>query len=401
MGPPEGEAVYSVPEITAEIKQFIREEFPRLKVRGEIANFTHYSGSGHMYITLAGDDARLSAVMFRRANRKLDFEPEEGMNVVAGGRLDVYEGRGTYQLIVETLRPEGRGKLEEEFIELKQKLEKEGFLREERKRELPSFPGTIGVVTSGDGAAFTDIVRAVRRRCPVVRLVLYPSRVNGREAAPDIVRAIRRLPELEELDCLIAGRGGGSPEDLWAFNTEEVARAIIDCPVPVISAVGHEVDVTISDLVADYRSPTPTAAGSEVVPDLQQIERRLDELNRQLKSGMQNLLDRLREQVRFRAEKPIYADPRGWLKPFVEQVDRYRELFQHHYKNCVDKARSKIDGYRDRLEALNPENVLKRGFTLVEKEEKIITSRTGVKAGDRVKIKWHDGERKALLSEDE
>lgn len=397
----EGETVYSVPEITAEIKKFIREEFSRLQVRGEIADFTHYSGSGHMYITLSGGEARLNAVMFRRANRNLDFEPEEGMNVVAGGRLDVYEGRGTYQLIVESLRPEGRGKLEQEFIELKKKLEGEGVLREELKADLPDFPGTIGVVTSGDGAAFSDIERAIRRRCPVVRLVLYPSRVNGREAAPDIVRGIRRLPELEELDCLIVGRGGGSPEDLWAFNTEEVARAILDCPVPVVSAVGHQVDVTISDLVADHRSPTPTAAGSEVVPDLQEIERRLDDLRRQLNSGMQMLIDRYREKVRFQAEKAIYADPRGWLKPFEEQLDRYRELFQHHYKNSLQQARAQVESYGDRLEALNPENVLKRGFTLVEKKEKIITSKSATEAGDRVVIKWHDGLRKALLEEEE
>ncbi|MGM0381074.1 MAG: exodeoxyribonuclease VII large subunit [bacterium] len=391
--------IYSVPEITRAIKKLIKEGFTRLKVRGEIADFTHYSGSGHMYITLAGGEARLSAVMFRRANRNLDFDPEEGMDVVAEGRLDVYEGRGSYQLIVETMRPEGRGELEKEFIELKNKLEKEGVLAEELKKDLPDFPGTIGVVTSGDGAAFSDIVRAVRRRCPVVKIILYPSRVNSREAAPEIARAIRRFPEIADLDCMIVGRGGGSPEDLWAFNTEEVARAILDCSLPVVSAVGHEVDVTIADLVADHRSPTPTAAGGEVVPDLQEITRQLDELARRLKSGMQNKIDRLRERVRYKAEKPIYADPRGWLKPFREQLDRFQELFQHYFKNNVTEARSRVKSYRDRLEALNPENVLNRGFTLVESAAGIITSSQDVNPGEQVNIKWSDGEHKAQVEE--
>lgn len=398
---PSEEDIYSIPEITAEIKKLIKKGFTRVKVRGEIADFTHYRGSGHMYLTLAEGDARLSVVMFRRANRKLAFDPEEGMNVVAEGRLDVYESRGTYQLIADSLQPEGRGRLEQEFIELKQKLEEEGATGEELKKDLPRFPGTIGVVTSGDGAAFSDIVRSIRSSCPVVRVVLYPSRVNNRDAAPDISQAISRLPECVDLDCMIVGRGGGSPEDLWAFNTEEVARAIMDCSIPVISAVGHEVDVTISDLVADHRSPTPTAAGEEVVPDLQEVQRQLDEHLRRLKSGMQNRLDREREKVMYLSEKPIYADPRGWLIPFREQLDHHKQFFEHYYKARVDDTRSQIKGYRERLEALNPENVLKRGFTLVEQDNEIIISSREAVPGEDVKINWHDGSRSARIEDED
>lgn len=385
-------AAYSVAEITAEIKECIRREFDYVRVRGEIADFTHYGASGHMYFSLADDSATLSSVMFRRANSQLDFEPEEGMTVVAEGRLDVYEERGNYQLIVEDMQQEGAGALEQEFEELKQKLEEEGALDRSRKRELPFLPETIGVVTSGDGAAFWDIAHTLQRRCPIVRLVLYPSRVNGRDAAGDIVHGIERLPEVVDLDLLIVGRGGGSPEDLWGFNTEEVARAILDCPVPVISAVGHEVDVTISDLVADHRSPTPTAAGEEAAPELLEVRDRLESLERRLEMGYRALVDRKRDVVRRLAEKPVMADLAGLLQPFRDRLERLSERLTSTYRHLVSNKRREFERQLNRLESLNPTGVLERGFGLVFKDGDPVTSVNDVAENDELVVQWRDGE---------
>jgi exodeoxyribonuclease VII large subunit len=385
------EAVYSVSGLTRQIKAVIRGTFDKLKVGGEIADFTHYRASGHMYFSLADEDSRLDCVMFKHSNRKLDFQPEEGMNVVVSGRLDVYEARGNYQLIAENMFKEGRGELEREFNELKEKLESEGALSVARKRKLPDFPAVIGVVTSGDGAAFWDIVQTIRRRCPVVHIVLYPSRVNGREAAGEIAAAINRLPEIVDLDCMIVGRGGGSPEDLWGFNMEKVARAILDCPVPVISAVGHEVDVTIADLVADHRSPTPTAAGEEVAPAISELKDRLTELDRRVKSGLRQQLDSRWDQLRFMAEKTVFASPLGWLRPFREQLNSSRERLHYLYSIYLKNKKSRLNSFKDRLEALNPTGVLKRGYAIATKDEKIISSSEQVEENDILKLSWYDG----------
>ncbi|MFP4687110.1 MAG: exodeoxyribonuclease VII large subunit [bacterium] len=385
------EEVYSVSGLTRQIKALIRGNFPRVDVSGEIARFTRYGASGHMYFSLADENARLDCVMFKHANQKLNFQPEEGMDVVVSGRLDVYEARGNYQLIADRMFVEGRGELEREFNELKDKLEAEGALAADRKRRLPDFPGVIGVVTSGDGAAFWDIVQTIRRRCPVVRIVLYPSRVNGRDAAGDVAAAIRRLPEIVDLDCLIVGRGGGSPEDLWGFNVEQVARAILDCPVPVISAVGHEVDVTISDLVADHRSPTPTAAGEEVAPALVDLQQRLVEQRRRLENGIRRQIDSSWDQLRFVAEKPVFATPCGWLRPFADRLQNIKEQLSYLQKIYLDDKKSRLKNLSERLQALNPQGVLRRGYAIVNKDKNIVSSAAELKKDDILDISWHDG----------
>jgi exodeoxyribonuclease VII large subunit len=388
---PSSSPSYSVSELTAEIKTCLRNNFDFLRVRGEIADFTHYQASGHMYFSLADDEATLSAVMFRRANEKLEFEPEEGTTVVAEGRLDVYEERGNYQLIVEDMQAEGAGALEQEFEELKHKLEEEGVLDRDRKRSLPELPETIGVVTSGDGAAFWDIARTLQRRCPIVRIVLYPSRVNGRDSSEDIVRGIERLPEIVDLDLLIVGRGGGSPEDLWGFNTESVARAILDCPVPVISAVGHEVDVTISDLVADHRSPTPTAAGEEAAPELSELEDQLQTLGERIDRAYQAFLDRKHDRVRNLAEKPVMADLEGLLQPFRDTLERLSERLRVNYERFVTQKRNILNQQSSKLQSLSPENVLERGYGLIRKDNRPVTSVKDVSEDDKLLVQWSDG----------
>ncbi len=387
----DSETPLSVSEITAEIKQLIRNHFDRVTVQGELADFTDYEASGHMYFSLSDGEAKISGVMFSHANRNLDFTPEEGMEVIVEGRLDVYEARGNYQVIVERMTPAGRGKLEREFQQLKEKLEEEGALAAGRKQELPYFPATIGVVTSGDGAAFWDIVHTLRRRCPVVRVVLYPSRVNGREAAGEIASAVRRLPEIADLDCLIVGRGGGSPEDLWGFNEEPVARAILDCPVPVVSAVGHEVDVTISDLVADHRSPTPTAAADEIVPELGELAAKVREQKQKLQAGYRNRVDRGWERLQFMGEKPVFSDPGGWIRPYRDNLVRLAEKLATHYTSYCTEKQNELDQIKNKLESINPQRVLERGYTLVKKGEELVTSSTGTEAGDDLEISWRDG----------
>jgi exodeoxyribonuclease VII large subunit len=395
------ESIYTVGEITRAVKETIRGAFNQVTVEGEIADFTHYGGSGHMYFSLSEEGARLQAVMFRRSNQSLDFEPEEGTTVRATGRLDVYEQRGEYQLIVESMEEAGLGELEKEFQELKEKLESEGALDPARKRELPFLPRNVGVVTSGDGAAFWDIVRTLRRRCPVLRVVLYPCRVNGRESGEDIAHAVRRITEIEDLDCLIVGRGGGSPEDLWGFNTEPVARAILDCPVPVVSAVGHEVDVTIADLVADHRSATPSTAGEEVAPSLEELRARLDELTRRTRSGFRDDLDRRRDRLRFLSEKQVFADPRGWIRPFTDRFERLRDRVTDAYDRYVSDKKNELERLRDTFEALGPESVLERGYTMVSRGDEVVSSVKQVTPDDELTVRWSDGAAEVVVDQTE
>jgi len=383
---------YSVSEITSLVRDRLRAGFPDpVQVRGEIADFTHYASSGHMYFSLVDGEARLKAVMFRRANRSLDFDPEEGMTVGAEGRLDVYEPRGDYQLIVDTLRPTGLGALEREYRRLQQTLEEEGALAPERRRPLPFLPSTVGVVTSAEGAAFWDIAETVRRRCPLLRLVLYPSRVNGREAAPELERAIRRLPEIVDLDLLIVARGGGGPEDLWGFNTEKVVRAILDCPVPVVSAVGHEVDVTLADRVADHRSPTPTAAGEEIAPTREELERRLRTRARRLNDRYRTLFTRRRDRVRYLAEKPVFSDPRRLVESFREAFERRRERLHDRYRMSLSDVRHRVTRLVERLDSLHPKRVLERGYALVTRDGDPVVRAGDVGEGDRLVVRWSDG----------
>ncbi len=384
-------SILTVTQITELIKRLIKENFDQITVEGEIVDFTRYRASGHLYFTLADEAARLSSVMFSYANRRLDFQPEEGMKVIAEGRLDVYQPRGNYQLIVEKLQPSGRGKLEREFNRLKEKLEAEGAFAPSRKQELPEFPLTVGVVTSGDGAAFWDIVKTLKRRCPAVRVVLYPSRVNGREAAGEIARGIRRLPEIVAPDCLIVTRGGGGPEDLWAFNEEVVARAILDCPVPTISAVGHEVDITISDLVADHRSPTPTAAGEEVAPQLLELSEKIRELEGKLRLLFRGRVDRESNELRYFAEKQIFSSPESWLRPRREAVSRKFERLINIYNRKISEKKQSYLRVSERLNSLNPQRVMQRGYALLHRGEELVDSVTQVSRGDSLTVCMHDG----------
>src|SRR5215218_2811657 len=273
--------IYTVSELTAGIRGAIEERFAEMWVEGEISNCRVWN-TGHMYFTLKDGGAQIRSVMFRGTLRYLRFKPEDGLHVIARGRLSVYEPKGEYQLVCEHMEPHGLGALQLAFDQLKKKLQAEGLFDRARKRPLPALPRKIGIVTSLDGAALRDIIKVLRRRHPNAHLVISPARVQGEDAAAEITRALRRIARVPGVDVVIAGRGGGSAEDLWAFNEEMVARAIAACPVPVISAVGHEVDVTIADFVADLRAPTPSAAAEMVVSAKDEFCSRIDRLHHRL-----------------------------------------------------------------------------------------------------------------------
>src|SRR5215213_3882760 len=300
--------ILSVAELTAGIRSSLEAGFGELWVEGEISNCRVWN-TGHVYFTLKDETAQLKAVMFRSAYRYLKFKVDDGIHVVARGRLSVYEPKGEYQLVCEHLEPQGRGALQLAFEQLKRKLQAEGLFDAARKRPIPALPRKIGIVTSLDGAALKDILKVLARRHPRAHIVVRPVRVQGENAAEDIARALKAIAGVSGVDVVIVGRGGGSIEDLWAFNEEVLARAIAASPVPVISAVGHEVDVTIADFVADLRAPTPSAAAEMVVTGKEEACARIDRLQRRVQIAVRTAIDRRRTAVHVLTSRRGLA---GW-----------------------------------------------------------------------------------------
>jgi len=378
--------VYTVSQLTAEVKYLIEGSFPPVWVEGEVGNFVHH-GSGHMYFSLKDEAATLRCVFFRQNNLRLAFRPENGMKVLALGELTVYEPSGQYQLKVAQLRPAGIGELQLAFEQLKARLQAEGFFDPERKRAIPAFPSVVGVVTSPTGAVIRDIVSVIARRCPSVRIVLFPVRVQGEGAAGEIAEGIRALGRWGGADVLIVGRGGGSMEDLWAFNEEAVARAIFECPTPVISAVGHETDFTIADFVADLRAPTPSAAAEFAVPDAAE-----------LKAGLRGLSSRLLRAGRERVETAWQEldglerelSPRrlqARLNYGREHTGSLARLLAVYAGGRLTGGAARWESLRRQLVALNPAGVLGRGFALARTPQgEIIRDAAGVEVGDRVEL---------------
>jgi exodeoxyribonuclease VII large subunit len=284
--------IYTVSDLTTEIRTVLEDSFAGVWVEGELSNFRHHS-SGHMYFTLKDQESQIRAVMFRQQNRQLKFRPQDGLAILMYGEISVYEPRGEYQIVGEYMEPRGIGALQLAFEQLKERLQAEGLFDDSRKRPIPMLPGRIGVITSPTGAAIRDILQVLRRRFAGVDVLIYPVTVQGDQAAPEIVEAIRELNRRGGLDVLIVARGGGSIEDLWAFNEEVVARAIAASKIPVISAVGHQVDYTIADFVADLRAPTPSAAAELVVSKTDELAQRLDDLQARMSGAVRSRLDAL------------------------------------------------------------------------------------------------------------
>jgi exodeoxyribonuclease VII large subunit len=322
-------------------------------LRGEISNFTFHS-SGHMYFTLKDEGARLKCIMFASYNARLPFAPKDGMKVLARGGISVYERDGQYQFYATAMQPDGIGSLYLAFEQLKRKLDSEGLFLEHLKRPLPAYPRTVGVITSPTGAAVRDILITLERRNPGVHVLLYPVSVQGTSAAPSIVKAIQAMNALGEADVLIVGRGGGSLEELWAFNEEAVSRAIRASRIPVISAVGHETDFTISDFAADLRAPTPTAAAELAVRHTGELKQGLAHLEQRMAKSLSGLLGKARERWQHAARSPYFTQPRRSLLVQAERLDRLRDRLQYRIRTERSRAQERLSRLNGRLSAVNP-----------------------------------------------
>jgi exodeoxyribonuclease VII large subunit len=408
-----GRAVLTVSQLTERLRQTVEERFPAVWVEGEISNFRLY-GSGHAYFTLKDEGAQLRAVMFRTRTRRLRFEPSDGLHVLAFGALEVYAQRGEYQLVVELLEPRGVGALQLAFERLKQRLGAEGLFDPGRKRPLPPFPRRIGIVTSPDGAALRDMLRVIGRRFAGLSIVLAPCRVQGEGAAEEIAQALADLNRLGDVDVIIVGRGGGSLEDLWAFNEEVVARAIAASKVPVISAVGHEVDVTIADFVADVRAPTPSAAAELVVRDkqavveqvaalrarleraarrpLRDLERRVDDALARLLHAARGRRARAAHRAEVLAARLRAASPFARLAEGRRRLERIQARLRHAIARHLGGARHRMAHALGRLDSLSPLAVLGRGYSLTRTPDgRVVRAARDVAVGDAVHVLLGEG----------
>jgi exodeoxyribonuclease VII large subunit len=365
-------------------------------VRGEISNFKLYS-SGHAYFTLKDDAGQLKSVMFRSYCSRLLFKPEDGMRVIAHGRVSVYESSGQYQLYVDDLQPDGAGSLAMRFEQLKRKLAAEGLFDEARKRPLPPMPRRIGVITSPSGAAVHDIINVLGRRFPAAEMILYPSEVQGAQAPAQLISGVEFFSMTGLVDVIILGRGGGSAEDLWAFNDEYLARAVASCSVPVISAVGHESDFTICDFVADRRAPTPSAAAELAVPDMGEILRGLASVRTGLQVSMQKLIAQERRVLNQLTQSRVFARPEQMLDNFRMRLDEKEFDLDRAVRQALLQKRQATASLAGKLGALNPLSVLSRGYATVSREGASVTSAKQINESDTLDIRFADGSVRATV----
>ena len=392
--------VYTVKELNEYIKRLIEGDrsLGAVTVNGEISNFTHHS-SGHMYFTLKDDGSQIRAIMFRSAAEKLKFKPEAGMKVIIHGEISVFTRDGAYQLYASSMQPDGIGALYLAYEQLRKRLADEGLFDGEHKKSIPKFPRRIGVITSPTGAAIRDIINVSGRRYPVADLYLYPAIVQGANAVPSLVRAIDYFEESGLVDLIIIGRGGGSIEDLWAFNDELLARRIFKAKTPIISAVGHETDYTICDFVADLRAPTPSAGAEIAVPDLREIALRIDNSEQRCLNALLNQID----DARGRIEK--YSACAMSDKIFDRIYDE-RELVSDSLSSAQSLIQAVIDKYRAELsvlagkaDSLSPLSVLSRGYTVTMQNESTVENASDVRAGADISVLFHDGSVNATVKE--
>ena len=390
--------VHGVSDVTRFIKNMFDHEalLQNIMVRGEISNFKLYA-SGHGYFVLKDDKATLRCVLFRRWAEQLPFLPENGMQIIAAGNISVYERDGVYQLYVNSLTPEGAGVLALAFEQLKEKLYAEGLFDEEHKQPLPRFPKRIGIVTSSAGAVLRDIHKVAKRRWPNVQLILHPVLVQGTEAAGQIAAAICFFNEKYPVDVLIVGRGGGSAEDLWAFNEEPVVRAIYASRIPVISAVGHETDTTLADFVSDRRAATPSQAAEFAVPDAGEQNQYVAGLLARLHAGRRRATEQQRNRLRALTERPWRRNPTLLLASSAQRTDRATERLHRAVKEARTDARHRLELLLKRLELLNPVQILYRGFSTVEKGGKAVSRAKDLSVGDHLKITFADGKISAVV----
>ena len=383
--------VLTVTDITRQIKQSLETRFPRVWIQGEISNFKQHT-SGHLYFTLKDEGAQISGVIWRSRAAGLAIVPEDGMKVIARGAVTVYPPRGNYQIDCDQIQPVGVGELQLAFERLKKKLEAEGLFDPDHKKLIPEFPERIGIVTSETGAALQDIRSVLSRRFPSVEVILAPVKVQGAGAAEEIAEAIIEMNRYGHIDVMIVGRGGGSLEDLWAFNEEVVAHAIYDSRIPVVSAVGHEIDFSIADFVADLRAPTPSAAAEIVVRDRSELIEVLRNMWYTMQRSVEDTVSSLRDTVDSLIGSYAFNRPRDLLRESSQRVDELERslvIATSHVMTLAGRQRAALD---QRLEALSPKGVLRRGYAIVRKKGEVVTSAGTLKEGDVASIQFHDGD---------
>jgi exodeoxyribonuclease VII large subunit len=377
----------TISALTAKLRGVVEREFTSVWVVGEVSNFTRAT-SGHWYFTLKDAGAQLRAVMFRGINLRMKFDPRDGLEVIARGRLSVYDPRGDYQLIVEELQPKGIGAAELALRQLKEKLLEKGYFDPRRKRPLPQFPKRVALIASASGAAVRDLVELFAQRWPQTELVICSSRVQGEGAAAEIAAALRALNRVHsskklQLDAIVLGRGGGSAEDLWAFNEEVVADAIFSSAVPVVSAVGHEVDVTVADLVADHRAETPSAAVVALTPDRREMAAGILEFRTRLYEAIERRLELARQRVDQLATRPALRRPLQRIHDLEQRLDETAERLERAANHYLIQAGAQLSALAAQLKTLSPLNVLTRGYSLTRTTSgKLVRSPDDVKPGE-------------------
>lgn len=389
-------------------------------LKGEISNFKNHT-RGHLYFTLKDDTSRISAVMFMSQAASLNFIPEDGMNVLVVGRISAYPAQGSYQIYVEKMEPDGLGALYIEYEKLKKKLAADGLFNKEYKKAIPKYPEKIGVITASTGAAVRDIMSTIKRRYPICEAILFPTLVQGKDAAPNIVKQIKRADALG-VDTIIVGRGGGSIEDLWAFNEEIVAKAIFECQTPIISAVGHEIDWTIADFVADLRAPTPTGAAEMAVPTVLDINSLIDHYKIRLNKFIKNMVNTKFINLRNLKNSFVLKSPMSMYEVKEQRLDAIVDSLNNSVKNTLNKAELRYQKTRmsyilqnpmslvldkrgtyelllKTLSLVNPLGILEKGYSLVSVNDNLIRNSKDVSVGDEVHIRLYEGELTALIRE--
>ena len=387
-------------------------------LKGEISNFKAHT-RGHFYFTIKDEGSRINAVMFASSASKVKFTPEDGMKILVTGRISVYEATGGYQIYVNEMMEDGVGNLYVAFEQLKKKLASEGLFDDRYKKPIPKIPERVGVITAPTGAAIRDIISTINRRFPLTEVILFPSLVQGEGAKEDIVRQIKRA-EGYNLDVLIVGRGGGSIEDLWAFNEEIVARAIFECPIPIISAVGHEIDFTIADFVGDLRAPTPTGAAEIAVPNKTDVINYINQLSLRSRKAVGNILELKKKRLDNIKSNYILNNPLDLYSAKIQKLDYLTESLVKNYKNIIDKEKIKLNNIKTRplfsnplvildktkqkyalllskLDALSPLKTLERGYGIIKLNEKAVTSIKDLKKDDLINIELKDGSKEAII----
>ncbi len=384
--------IYTVSDINLKVKSLLqrRDELQGIWVKGEISNFTHYQGK-HMYFVLKDEKSEINCAMFRSHNKKIEFEPEEGLQVLCRGDIGLFAPKGKYQLVVKEMMVGGIGELYLAYEQLKERLEEEGLFDDEHKKDLPFLPKKVGIVTSEEGAALRDMVKVLKQRFEKLDIYLAPALVQGEGSAESIVESIRSL-DRRDLDVIIVGRGGGSIEDLWSFNEEEVARTIFEAETPIVSAVGHETDFLISDFVADARAPTPTGAAELVVPIRSELEQRIEYQKKRSGNALSNIIHNYKEKLRSIKERNVFKRPRILLEDQFQRLDDDVDKLQTRIERLVKDNRHRLKGQKERLNALGPLQTMQRGYSIVTDEGgNVITSVDEIGEEEPIDVNVSDG----------